>query len=532
MKIQTKTQKLWMIIIPLVIAWCFDLLFWKKMWGVSFPIMTALTLAGGFGLAAIQGIRPHWRSLLLVIPALFFSIMTVFRAEPFTMALDVMLTILSVTILAASFTGGQWWLYSLTDYIEKGFHFALALITKPFALFARTPAADGVTPPNEKPGTGKAVLRGILFSIPILLVLAALLASADLVFASNLRGFLSLFKVENLGETAFRLFYILVLAFFLAGAYLYAYQDSEDKTLRDKGKPGLPRVLGTVEASVILISINLLFIAFLAIQFRYLFGGQANIHLNGFTYSEYARKGFGELTAVAIITLLLLQGIHSLVKYKEGNRHLGLTGLSMLLVVQVLIILVSAYTRLTLYESAYGFSRLRTYTHVFLFWLGLLLILTASLEIARTTRLFPLAVLLAAFGFAVNLNVISVDATIVRLNMDRATADHVALDVGYLASLSADSVPALARIYQAGDTPAAQKDLAAAALACKVDLLPTEKDFTLLPWTSYSFIRAKANALLAALKPDLAGYPVLVDDNGSYVMLGTTRVSCDPQTID
>jgi len=354
-----------------------------------------------------------------------------------------------------------------------------------------------------------------------------------LIFESNLRGFLSLFRVENLGETAFRLFYILVLAFFLAGAYLYAYQESGDTSLRGLEKNGVPRVLGTVESAVILISINLLFISFVAIQFRYLFGGEVNIHLNGYTYAEYARKGFGELATVAVLSLLILQGIHSLVKQKGDNRNGWLTGLSTLMVAQVLVILTSAYMRLALYENAYGFSRVRTYTHIFLFWIAILMLVTAALEIARRTRLFPLAVLLVGFGFAITLNAFSVDANIVRLNLARATAGSTDLDAAYLLSLSDDAVPALAQRYLTGKLPAAQKDLVAAALACKINELPTEMDTNLLPWTSYSFIREYARGVLVTLSPQLEPYPVQNDPiGGPYVTVGTERVYCYNQASD
>ena len=52
----------------------------------------------------------------------------------------------------------------------------------------------------------------------------------------------------------------------------------------------------------------------------------------------------------------------------------------------VIVMLISAYQRLVLYEMAYGFSRLRTYTHVFMIWLGLLLITVVILEITRRER--------------------------------------------------------------------------------------------------------------------------------------------------
>ncbi len=41
------------------------------------------------------------------------------------------------------------------------------------------------------------------------------------------------------------------------------------------------------------------------LQFTYLFGGTDNINVEGFTYSEYAVRGFFELVAVAVISLIL-----------------------------------------------------------------------------------------------------------------------------------------------------------------------------------------------------------------------------------
>ena len=90
------------------------------------------------------------------------------------------------------------------------------------------------------------------------------------------------------------------------------------------------------------------------------------------------------------------------------------------MVLLVGVILVSAFQRLLLYEAAYGFSRLRMYTHVFMIWLGLLLAVVVVLDLLRRERLFPLAALLASLGFAATLALINVDGSIVRQNVARA----------------------------------------------------------------------------------------------------------------
>ena len=68
--------------------------------------------------------------------------------------------------------------------------------------------------------------------------------------------------------------------------------------------------------------------------------------------------------------------------------------------------LVSAFQRLVLYEAAYGFSRLRTYTHVFMIWLGLLLVAAIILEILRRERAVALAAAVASLGFAISLPIV------------------------------------------------------------------------------------------------------------------------------
>ena len=126
--------------------------------------------------------------------------------------------------------------------------------------------------------------------------------------------------------------------------------------------------------------------------------------------------------------------------------------------------LVSAFQRLVLYEAAYGFSRLRAYTHVFLIWLGVLLVVVLALEILRRERLFALVTLLASLGFAVSLTLLNVDGFIVRQNVARS-AGGSALDVPYLASLSSDAVPALVSAYQDPALQAAAREAAGAVRA-------------------------------------------------------------------
>ena len=97
----------------------------------------------------------------------------------------------------------------------------------------------------------------------------------------------------------------------------------------------------------------------------------------------------------------------------------------------VSVILISALKRLLLYENAYGFTRLRTYTHVAIYWMGLLFVVFLVLLITGHLRRFALAGALCAVGFVATLNLLNVDAFITTRNTTRLaeTVDDLA---GYL----------------------------------------------------------------------------------------------------
>ncbi len=182
-----------------------------------------------------------------------------------------------------------------------------------------------------------------------------------------------MFRLEKLPEYIFRAVYILIGAYALAGVFLHAAQKSQDEKLTGMEKPLVPQFLGFTEAAVVLGAVVLLFAIFVVIQFRYFFGGQTNIGVQGYTFSEYARRGFGELVAVAFFSLLLFLGLSAIVRRQSQIQRRAFSGLGIGMVALVGVMLVSAFQRLLLYEAAYGFSRLRMYTHIFMIWLGVLL---------------------------------------------------------------------------------------------------------------------------------------------------------------
>ena len=120
---------------------------------------------------------------------------------------------------------------------------------------------------------------------------------------------------------------ILFWAYVLAGIYLHAATKSQDEKLLGEEKPIITPFIGFTETGIVLGSVTILFILFVIVQFQYFFGGNANIGVEGYTYSQYARRGFNELLMVAIFSLLMVLGLGTVTKRENALQRRGLFGI-------------------------------------------------------------------------------------------------------------------------------------------------------------------------------------------------------------
>jgi len=541
-------------VLALLTAFCFDQFFWEKPLGINFLIITAIGILGGLIPLWINKIHIPWKAYLLLIPIGFFAAMTAVRSEPFTTFTNIMITFGAMILFAITLRNGAWMTFNLREHLVNLSKFLLNSFAGGIRFFQslrqgkthkKTSSADQPTSepkteldgPQEPMKKGKNTLapylRGILLALPVLTILTLLLASADPIFNNRLLNLFSWFDIENLGEYIFRFFYILVLGYMILSAYYFGAVTSKKWGEKAIGKGPIKPFLGSIEAGVVLGSVNLLFLFFVILQFTYLFGGKANITLEGFTYAKYARRGFFELLGVVLISLLLFYGLSLFTKRETKAKRWIFSGLGLFLLVLVGVILTSAYTRLSLYESAYGFTRLRTLTHVFMLWTGGLLVGVALLEVRQ--RMDRLALLLIAFilGFGLTINLLNLDRFIVKQNVSRASDPQqaeaeVALDTGHLFSLSYDSIPPLVELFNDQLSDSRLDDIGG-VLACQ---LAIQNDDQQPPWSSYHFTRSQAISQLHEQSEALAEYQILEDDGWLEVMVNGEIRSCNGYYYD
>lgn len=509
---KTNLNRFWIIVI--LLGWAFDFLFWKKPLGINFAIFVILCLATGILLLHADGLRLAPGSGLLLLPIAFLAAMTFFRLEPMTVFLSIVMVLFLMGLFALTYASGEWTRYALLDYFFGFLRLFGSVIARPlgFATEKRRVSADQPPAGEKRPSQILPVVRGIVIALPILAIFASLLSAADPIFAKRFEDFINVFKIENLPEYIFRLVYILVLAYALAGVFLHAAQQSDEKI---EEKTRISPFLGFTESAIVLGSVVILFVAFVTVQFQYFFGGHANISIAGYTYSDYARKGFGELVTVAFFSLLLLLGLGAITRRETENQRRTFSILGIGLVGLVIVMLVAAFQRLALYEAAYGFSRLRTYTHVFMIWLALLLVAVVILEVLHRERQVALAMVLASLGFVISLSALNVDAFIVKQNVQReirAAADktfaqgRADLDAQYFLDLSDDAVPPLVAAFHTKSLPVAVKEKVGAALACKQ--YEREHAENKIPWQGFHFSRWNAEAAFRQVEKELNAYEI------------------------
>jgi hypothetical protein len=294
-----------------------------------------------------------------------------------------------------------------------------------------------------------AVARGLLIATPLVVVFGALFMSADAVFANLVVNIVRI----DVARIATHLVLFSVCAW-LGTGYLRGWVTGTElpplRVLwRDVGLLDIvPRrpTLGITEVATALAARDLLFLLFVVVQFRYLFGGDALVQVTpDLTYAEYARRGFFALVFAVFLVVPVLLAADWLLARRHQRDDLVFRALAGVQIALVLAIAASALHRLRLYHASYGLTESRFYAMVLLIWLGAMLLWLAATVLRGRRDIFAFGALAAGLSTAALLFLVNPDAIVARTNVARmaSTNASVRFDVAYATSLSADAVPVL-----------------------------------------------------------------------------------------
>jgi hypothetical protein len=295
-----------------------------------------------------------------------------------------------------------------------------------------------------------AVARGLAIATPLLVVFGALFMSADAVFAQLVANVIRV----DFGWIAGHIVLFSICAWLSTG-YLRGFLTGTEPSPPVDGRhgiegPGVPApkrlALGMTETATALGAIDLLFLFFVIVQFRYFFGGNALVQVTpGLTSAEYARRGFFELVAAVVLVVPVLLAADWLVERRVRRDVLVFRSLAGVQIGLVLAIAASALQRLRLYHASYGLTESRFYAMVLLIWIGAMLLWLAATVLRGRRETFAFGALASGLATVALLLAINPDAIIASTNVARM-ASAVAparFDAAYATSLSADALPVL-----------------------------------------------------------------------------------------
>jgi hypothetical protein len=411
-----------------------DLLLRVEPWGLN-AFLAALAFALGFEMLVRRlhlPLRGAATWLWATVPVL--AVVLVYRASEPLLALVVLGVLLALVSTALAAHGpalqraGMWEL--VAEAVAMGIHAVIGT----FRLAHETRASVVQWAPwNTRAG---AVVRGAALAIPPLLVFGALFVAADAAFARLLTNLVHI-HLEHVAS------HVLLAGIFawLAAGFLYWVVVNDGSRLPHSNRLGVR--VGALEVCVALGMVIALFVAFIAVQSTYLFGGEALVQATtGLTYAEYARSGFFQLVTVAFLVLpLLLVGLW-LVRDESVQNQRVVRLMAAGLEVLIFVIMASALYRMKLYQEAYGLTHLRFLTTAFIIWLAVIFVLFSATVLRGAPRWFTGSAVRTALAAVVLLTVVNPDARIVEANVQRARGG-AEFDANYLRQLSADAVPAV-----------------------------------------------------------------------------------------
>ena len=504
-----------------------DVLLRQTPWGLNVLLFVG-ALVAAFVMLVLRRRQEFWsrQTIALNGALVFFAAMFVWRDSHELKVFDTLaiLTILAILTLPVLKIKTQ--IAGVFHYVIGFIWAGLSVVSAPFILIFGD--IEWKTLPQI--GWSKhliSVLRGVLIAAPLVLIFGALFVAADAVFQGIVEQTLNIRADIVVSHIMLTAFFSWIIAGYLRGSLVETFSDDAKKVfpenkeiekpknlsvtdIKDEAEPKpeekpkteekkkwswqnfdnsiFPKVftLGAIEVSIVLGLINLLFLAFVIVQIPYLFGGMDLVqNTPDFKLAEYARRGFGELVAVAALVLPILLISHWLLRKDNPLNEKIFRVLAGMNIVLLFVIMLSATQRLLLLTGnlGYGLTTVRLYPMIFMIWLALIFIWFTLTVLRGAREQFAWGALWSAFVILGAVNVLNPDAYIARTNI-RLMQEGRSFDAFYNANLSDDAVPVL--LENLDEMSIDQRCTVAHRFRSRLRSTEDEKDFRSWNWSRWS----------------------------------------------
>lgn len=389
---------------------------------------------------------PHY--VYLTVVALFSSVF-ILSDDGFIKTLATLFIILAL-LFYPYFTHGS----GRGGFIDDTFVFDMikSVLIMPFSsIVSIFPAAFSVKRKKKSGFRAWHVAVGLAAAVIPALIVARLLCSADLGFEGVMRS-----ALDFLSHGAFKeIVWFTVstpIAMYMFGSLFSNAARKHKAVLTPDQHTRFKSAVSVVPQAIAFSAVTplcILYVIFLSVQAQYCFGGFASNLPDGMTYAEYARSGFFELCAVAVINMAVIILLAAFTKKKEGGKaSIPLKIYSIVLSCFTLLLIAVAMSKMIMYINAYGLTRLRIFTSWFMILLAFAFIFVIVKQVFAKFNYF--GVLAAVFAVLFGILCFSdVDGRIAEYNVNAYISGKTEnIDMLQLSKLSDSAIPYIIELTQ------------------------------------------------------------------------------------
>lgn len=417
------------VIFGMLLSLAQSMLFWNKKPGISVLVFTILGIITLIYFMKKERVIENKKALFITIPIILLSITYFIFNNYFINIINIFIIMLLTIIMCIYTIKVKVKMPRMITNIIELIIGALESIEDIFKALKLNKKEN-----SEKNHKIKKVIKSILISLPIILIVLFLLISADTIFAqifSNITKYLNrIFSIEWISSNLWRLITIIFIGLYFSGFIFNLVKDNTAFNRRKEEKE-LKINIESTTINIMITTLNIIYLIFSIIQFTSLFTHVSNS--KNFDYAEYARQGFFQLMIVSIINLVIIILANKNKQKGSKNQSKYIDIMSIITIIFTIIIIISAFYRMYLYEQEYGYTYLRLFVYYILATELILMIPIILWIIGQKIDLLKSSILICTTMYII-LNYSNIDYTIAKKNIDKYFENQTEneIDISYL----------------------------------------------------------------------------------------------------
>lgn len=416
-------EKMKILIGALFLSLWQSLLFWKQDLGISVLLFTIPII--WITTKLLKGNIKNKKALLISIPIIVLS-STYFIFDNLTFYLIniVLIPILYLIMIIWAISDFQIKsiIYKIILMIFEPLNYIGDVIKTVLKEFNPKEKDEQIGEKKEK----NNIFKAVCFTGIIALIVIGLLCSADNEFAKIFSTIFKDINIFNVSELTGRIIIIIIAFFYFAGFFMNMLDKENGLKEFEKDEKAEKKESYTIRMMITVL--NLVYLVFCFTQIKVLFTEQ-NIK-----YSEFARKGFFQLMIVSLINIVMILKANNKNLRENEKQDKYKKTMCIVMVIFTLVIIISAFARMTLYQQNYGYTRLRVLVDLTLITEIILLIPTVIYILENKINLIKTYFVIIVTMYCI-VNFVNIDKFIVKNNINRYK-ETGNIDLNYLIEMN------------------------------------------------------------------------------------------------